>query len=481
MALGVRRKAIIQGLGLTMDLHMGRRLDAAEIRHLLEEARARTVSLLSSVSEDDQRIQHDPLMSPILWDLGHIAHFEEVWLVDNLGGSLNGSEGLRGMYNPVENPRKTRAELPLPGIEECLEYMSCVREAVLERLATIDLTTEDPLLDHGFVFRMVLQHEYQHNETILQTLQLKTGEPYRPSESVPHPVLPEDHVLREGTLNEGTLGKSTPDEGTFHDGRMARFPGGAVAIGTDDRSASYDNERPRHSVELAPFLIDTAPVTEAAYAAFIAEGGYETRAFWSDGGWAWRKESGARHPKDWTENGDGWEIRIMDRILSPNGRRPVCHVCYYEAEAYASFAGKRLPTDFEWEAAATWDPETGTKRTYPWGEEPPTQALANVDVLTFGPAPAGSYARNVSPIGCYGMIGDVWEWTSTDFQPYPGYATFPYVEYSEVFFGDGYKVLRGGAWATRGGAIRGTFRNWDYPIRRQIFSGFRCVRDLGAA
>ena len=179
------------------------------------------------------------------------------------------------MYNPVENPRRTRAELPLPGVEECFEYMSGVREAVLERLATLDLMTEDPLLDHGFVFRMVVQHEYQHNETILQTLQLKTGEPYHPGESVPHPVPPEDHP--------------------FGDGTMIRFPGGAVAIGTDDRSASYDNERPRHSVELAPFLIDAIPVTEVAYANFIAEGGYETRKLWSDEGWAWRSESGVRH------------------------------------------------------------------------------------------------------------------------------------------------------------------------------------------
>jgi len=313
-------------MDLEMNPHIGRRLDAVEIRHLLEEARARTISLLSSVSEHDLRLQHDPVMSPILWDLGHIAHFEEVWLIESLGGSLNGSEGLRGMYNPVENPRGTRREL--------------------------------------------------------------------------------------------------------------------------------------------------------AYAEFIAEGGYESREHWSDEGWAWRCESGVQHPENWTPNEEGWEIRIMDRILAIEARRPVCHVCYYEAEAYATFAGKRLPTEFEWEAAATWDPSTVTKRTYPWGEDPPTQAFANVDVLTFGPAPAGTYVQNVSPIGCYGMIGDVWEWTSSDFQPYPGYQTFPYAEYSEVFFGDEYRVLRGGAWATRGAGIRSTFRNWDYPIRRQIFSGFRWVRDV---
>jgi iron(II)-dependent oxidoreductase len=156
---------------------------------------------------------------------------------------------------------------------------------------------------------------------------------------------------------------------------------------------------------------------------------------------------------------------------------PVCHVCYYEAEAFARFAGKRLPTEFEWEAAASWDPETGTKRWFPWGEEPASKDLANVDQLMFGTAPVGSYPENLSPIGCYGMIGDVWEWTSSDFQPYPGFESFPYKEYSEAFFGSDYKVLRGGSWATRPGAIRNTFRNWDYPIRRQIFSGFRCARD----
>ena len=406
------------GMDLAMDLHTTLRLDAVEIRHLLEEVRARTVGLLSSLSEADLRLQHDPLMSPILWDLGHIAHFEEVWFIESLGGSLNGSEGLRGMYNPVENPRKTRPELPLPGVEGCLEYMSGVREAVLERLADLDLRSEDPLLDHGFVFRMVLQHEYQHNETILQTLQLKKGEPYHPAVSVRHSTPPED--------------------GPFGDLSMIRFPGGTVAIGTDDRSASYDNERPRHSVEIPPFLIDAIPVTEAAYADFITEGGYETREHWSDEGWAWRSECGVRHPKNWSFGGEGWQIRTMDRILPLDSRRPVCHVCYYEAEAYATFARKRLPTEFEWEAAATWDPASGTQRTYPWGEEPPTQAFANVDVLTFGPAPAGAYTQNVSPIGCYGMIGDVWEWTSTNFQAYPGYETFPYPEYSEVFFGDQY-------------------------------------------
>jgi gamma-glutamyl hercynylcysteine S-oxide synthase len=167
----------------------------------------------------------------------------------------------------------------------------------------------------------------------------------------------------------------------------------------------------------------------------------------------------------------------MDRVAPLDPERPVCHVCYWEAEAYARWAGKRLPTELEWEAAASWSPETGEKSIYPWGDEPPANRHANLDQLLFETTPVGSYPAGVSPIGCWDMLGNVWEWTSTDFHGYPGYRTFPYREYSEAFFGAEYKVLRGGSWATRFGAIRNTFRNWDYPIRRQIFSGMRCVRD----
>jgi iron(II)-dependent oxidoreductase len=166
----------------------------------------------------------------------------------------------------------------------------------------------------------------------------------------------------------------------------------------------------------------------------------------------------------------------MDVTRPVDATRPVCHVCYYEAEAFAKWDGKRLPTEFEWEAAASWDPATGAARKFPWGDSDADTKVANVDQLSFDTAPIGTY-DNASPIGCCGMIGDVWEWTSTDFNGYPGFESFPYKEYSEEFFGSQYKVLRGGSWATRPGAIRNTFRNWDYPIRRQIFSGFRCVEN----
>ncbi len=439
-----------------MDLKVGRPLSASEISSLLGEARERTLLLTAALSDEDLRLQHDALMSPIVWDLGHIGHFEDVWLRENIRSGDTGSEGLRGIYNPFENPRAVRDSLPLPSLPECRAYLGDVRRAVLDELGNVKLSGGTRLLDNGFVFRMVLQHEYQHNETILQTLQLKQGDRYAAPRQLGPPAVAPDAPPADATV---------------------RFPGGSVTIGTDDRSAAYDNERPGHVVELPPFEIDVHPTTNGAYLRFMEAGGYDDPAYWSRAGWAWRDQGRLVAPKHWEDGPHGWQERFMDRIVPLDADRPVVHVCYYEAEAYARWAGKRLPTEFEWEVAAAWDPEQGHARPYPWGEDEPTPMHTNLDALLFETTPVGAYPAGRSPIGCWDMIGNVWEWTSTSFHGYPGYETFPYPEYSEVFFGDEYKVLRGGSWATRFGAVRNTFRNWDYPIRRQIFSGIRCAQD----
>lgn len=431
-----------------------------EIADLLTEARERTLLLISGLSDEDLHRQHDPLMSPIIWDVGHVAHFEELWLTQNLDGPIEFSE-MPGMYNPFEHPRATRAALALPTLTQMMERLSEIRLRVFDRLESLEWNDDNPLLKGGYVFNMVLQHEYQHNETILQTLQLKKGEPYQPARRTPFPSSAKQRVANDSQLA----------------GRMVSFAGGRVTIGTTDRSAAYDNERPRHEIELRPFLIDRTSVTNAEYLDFILDGGYNRAEFWSEAGRQWATETGAVAPKHWFRDGDGWFSRAMDITRPIDPSRPVCHVCYYEAEAFANWSGKRLPTEFEWEAAASWDPSTRQSRGFPWGETTPSSKLANIDQLSFDVSPIDTYDANVSPIGCYGMIGDVWEWTSSDFHGYPGFETFPYKEYSEEFFGSAYKVLRGGSWATRPGAIRNTFRNWDYPIRRQIFSGFRCARD----
>jgi iron(II)-dependent oxidoreductase len=442
-----------------MDLYRGRSLRLHEIATLLVEARARTLLLVAPLSDEELRVQHDPLMSPVVWDLGHIAHFEEVWLLEQVEGGGPGSEGLRGMYNPTEHPRSTREGLPLPDFAGAVDELARVRRAVMERLPGLPLEGDGPLLRDGFVFRMVLQHEYQHGETILQTLQLKRGHPY-----------PAPRALTPPRPDSGADPRAV--------GAMVRFSGGEVTIGTDDSSEAYDNERPAHERTVAPFEIDVAPVTSGDFLRFMEDGGYRRRELWADEGWAWLRDAGVQAPRHWSLDGAGdWRERFLDRERAVDPRRPVCHVCYWEADAYARWAGKRLPTEIEWETAALWDAELGRARRFPWGDEPATPLHANVDQLAFDTAPVCAYPANVSPLGCVGMIGDVWEWTSSDFEGYPGFESFPYPEYSEVHFGSDYKVLRGGSWATRPGALRGTFRNWDYPIRRQIFAGFRCARD----
>ena len=335
------------------------------IAERLQEARARTFLLVSPLSDEELHAQHDPLMSPIIWDLGHIAHFEELWLTRNLDGPIEFVE-MPGLYNPFEHPRSTRAALPLPEIDRCREIMDAIRSRVLARLVHTDTDDANPLVRDGYVFRMVLQHEYQHNETILQTLQLKRGTPYAPLER-----------------------RATPPALRSPSGGMVRFPGGAVEIGTPDRSEAYDNERPRHVVNVRPFFIDVDPVTNDDYLRFIEAGGYSRADYWSDGGRRWLAESNAEAPKYWYREGGRWMTRVMDRSGPVPPNHPVCHVTWYEAEAFARFAGKRLPTEIEWEAAASWDPAAGRKRRFPWGDEPVTPELANVDQLGFGTAPVG--------------------------------------------------------------------------------------------
>jgi iron(II)-dependent oxidoreductase len=421
----------------------------------LDAVRQRTLGL-TDLSEEDQRRQHSTLMSPLVWDLAHVGNYEELWLVREVGDGAPIDPSLDAMYDAFRHPRPDRPALPLLGPAEARAYIGEVRGRALDVLERVELDPSRPLLDGAFAYGLVIQHEHQHDETMLATRQLMLERATPPAGVVPVPP-------------------SSPYDGPAE----VAIPGGRFTLGTDIEPWAYDNERPAHDLEVAPFVIDAVPVTNAAFAEFVAAGGYDDRRCWTDDGWAWREEAGLAHPEFWEPDGaGGWTVLRFGVRAALVEDEPVQHVGWFEADAFARWAGKRLPTEAEWEVAASCGPD-GHKRRWPWGDADPDSTRANLGQRHVGPAPVGAYPAGASAWGCHQMIGDVWEWTASDFEPYPGFRSFPYREYSEVFFGSGYKVLRGGSWATSPHAVRNTFRNWDHRIRRQIFAGFRCARDGG--
>ncbi|HET9581243.1 MAG TPA: ergothioneine biosynthesis protein EgtB [Gemmatimonadota bacterium] len=421
----------------------------------LQRVRRRTLELIDALDDERLRRQELSILSPIAWDLGHIAEFEELWLVDTIDALLTGGDPSRlsPEYDAIRTPRSERGHLPFPARGEILERLERVRKEALRRLRAIDLAGH-PLLEHGFVYHLLAQHEAQHQETFLQAIARMADLAYEPAfrEPTPRPSLPPDTDMV--LVGEGP------------------FPVGAARI-----AEAYDNERPVTRVDVDAFWIDAAPVTNGVYLAFMEAGGYERRDAWSDEGWAWREKHAVRYPLGWRRDEGGWVDVQFGHVEPLVPARPVQHVSWYEADACARWLGKRLPTEIEWEKAAAWDPEVRVPRRYPWGDAQPDARCANLDARTFAPAPVGAYPRGRSFYGCHQMLGDVWEWTASEFLPYPGFEAFPYPEYSEAHFGKGYRVLRGGSWATAAIVARNSFRNWDLPERRQIFAGFRCARD----
>ena len=485
----------------------------------LAEARDRTLSLVAPVSERNLNLQHHPLVSPLVWDLGHIAAFEDLWLCRSAGDLDLLRPELSEVYDAAETPRADRGEVAYLRREEALEFMHQVHERALAVLERADISPEgDRLNAGGFVWEMLIQHEHQHNETMLQTLQLVGPDVYSPTRT-PLPPAPAKRGATGG-LQRGAVppfdrlglqrGAVSPLDA------FVEVPGGSFLMGDPGLEFAYDNERPRHPVHVDSFRIDRTPVTNAAFLEFVADGGYARRELWDRAGWAWRTSEGVQRPLFWSADG---QERRFERVAPIDPDMPVMHVSWFEADAFARWRGARLPTEEEWEKAAAWDPDTGDSRRWPWGDggltaQPPAGALdggpggpnaqpagtlnggpvprfeagglqrgtmppfeANLDQLAFGPAPAGALPAGASACGVLGMIGDAWEWTASPFTGYEGFAAFPYPQYSEVFFGGDFRVLRGGSWATRPSLARNTFRNWDHPQRRQIFAGFRCAED----
>lgn len=421
----------------------------------LQRGRARTKTLITALNEDQLHAQPIDFLSPLVWDVGHVACFEDLWLVRRLTGRPSRDPQRDNLYDAFEHPRWTRGELALMPATEAMQHLDQVRADTLAVLKNLHFEPDAPLIANGTVHRMIAQHELQHLETMLQSLACRTGG-YEPPRAFPI-----------------TSARRVDDcDRVF-------VTGGKFLLGTNDSSCTFDNERPQHLVELAPFEIDRFPVTTRRFAEFIGNDGYSRAELWSERGWHWQQASGHMAPQGWVQDRYGdWQRLRFGRAEPLDPRVPVEHISFFEAEAFANWAGGRLPTEIEWEMAASWDPAKQTKRRYPWGENTPTAEQANLDGRYFGPQPVGSYPKGASPFGVEQLVGDVYEWTSSSFEPYPGFSAFPYPEYSEVFFGGDYRVLKGSSWAIGSELARTTYRNWDHPYRRQIFAGMRLAYDV---
>lgn len=417
----------------------------------LVRARQRTLGLVD-FEDTELRRQFDPLMSPLVWDLAHIGQQEELWLLRGGNPAIPGllDPAVDGLYDAFVHPRAGRGRLPLLSPAQARGYLNTVRDKVFDELQRL------PDGDDGFVFGLVISHEHQHDETMLQALNLRPGPP----------------VLDPGSaLPAGRAGLA---------GTSVLVPGGPFRLGVDavDEPLSLDNERPGHVVEVPAFRIGRVPVTNAEWQQFIDDGGYREPRWWSRRGWEHRSAAGLTAPQFWNHGESSGTRTRFGHVEDIPADEPVQHVSYFEAEAYAAWAGARLPTEAEWEKACAWDPATGRRRRYPWGDGAPDDIRANLGGTARRPAPVGAYPAGASAYGAEQLLGDVWEWTSSPLRPWPGFTPMVYERYSQPFFDGDYRVLRGGSWAVAADILRPSFRNWDHPIRRQIFAGLRLAWDL---
>ncbi len=371
-------------------------------------ARAKTLALVEHLDEEQLERVHSPIMSPLSWDLGHVAAYEDLWIAHRLGGRELLRPDLADCYDAFETPRAVRGDVDALGPADARAYMDQVHERTVELIRARGS-------GDGTICEMVVRHELQHSETMRQTLAIagllsaadlaRAAEPLAPAAS-----------------SDGSRGVCSGESSDWID-----VAGGPFAMGAGPDGFAYDNELQRHSVDVPAFRIARQPVTSGSWMRFAEDSGYERRELWSAEGWAWKEQH---------------DIRAHPSVAAADPRSPVCHVSWFEAEAFGRSQGARLPTEQEWEKAAT---------------------LA---------APGSSVAAR-SAFGPLGGVGRVWEWTQSHFGGYPGFVAHPYREYSEVFFGDRYRVLRGGSWATDPRVAGPRFRNWDLPERRQIFAGLR--------
>jgi gamma-glutamyl hercynylcysteine S-oxide synthase len=510
-------------------------MTSSRLADAVRDARERTLELVADLTDEQLMGPRLAIVNPLLWEIGHVAWFQEKWVLRHAGGQDPLRSDADALYDSARVAHDTRWDLPLPSRAETLAYLLAVREGVVDRLSVRELSRE-----LTYFTLLALFHEDMHTEAFTYTRQT-LGYP-------PPKLAPGAWSLEPGGMEAGGNDSSEPGARRQAPGATSgastgplpgdvRVPGGTFMLGaTRDLPFVFDNEKWAHPVVVAPFAIARAPVTQEEFAAFVEAGGYVRREYWSEEGWQWRQAAGgsgpggapahsaAEHPVYWRQRSPGsWQRREFDRWVPLEPHRPVLHVSWFEADAYCRWAGRRLPTEAEWEMAASAEPSAGGtsitdpgarqpprpsvgtreparrrgaragagthaergsrcrgggegRRRFPWGDAAPTPDRANLDWRAMGCVDVGALPAGDSAFGCRQMIGNVWEWTNDDFAPYPGFEIDPYREYSEPWFGT-HKVLRGGCWTTRSRLLRNTWRNFYRPDRRDVWAGFRtCAR-----
>ena len=416
-----------------------------ELDGWVADARRRTLALISGLGDAELMGPRLPIVNPMRWEVGHVAWFQERWLLRHVLGRAPLLEGSDALYDSSAIAHDLRWDLPLPAMSDTLDYLARVENAVRESVARGELGPDD-----GYFVRLGVLHEDMHDEAFTYTRQTLA---YAPPPGATDPA------------SEPEAGPWPGDVGV---------DGGRFRLGAEPSEAFvFDNEKWAHEVDVAPFRIARAPVTQAELAEFVDDGGYESDALWTETGLAWRRAERARHPAYWQRIDGAWHRRHFSEWRPLEPHRPALHVSAHEAEAYCRWAGRRLPSEAEWELAAS-GPQG--KSRYPWGDAPPSPVHANLGLRSSGSIDVAALPAGDSAAGCRQMIGNVWEWTASTFTPYPGFVVDPYREYSEPWFGT-HRVLRGGCFATQGRLIRNTWRNFYTPDRRDVLAGFRtCAR-----
>jgi iron(II)-dependent oxidoreductase len=442
------------------------RKTTAQLVEALTEARARTLALVTDLNEEQLVGPRLQIVNPLRWEIGHVAWFQEFWVLRQLGSQppilIHGDV----LYDSARVAHDTRWDLPLLERDETLAYMKRVLQCVIDQACkTSSGLTDTEGYDQEYFLNLVLLHEQMHGEAITYT---------RQTLSYPKPAIAADNDVRIAKQ------VSPPTQIRNDLTSDAEIPGGKFILGNvAEQGFVFDNERLAHEVEIAPFAISKTAVTNGEFKNFIEDGSYRRSELWTDDGWQWRTAVSAEHPVYWCREGSAnWLRRNFDEWVALDECLPVIHVNWHEANAYCRWANRRLPTEAEWEMAASAEPAANGlglaehKRRYPWGDDSPTLEHANLDWRALGCVPVDALAAGDSAFGCRQMIGNLWEWTTSDFQPYPGFVAGPYKEYSEPWFGN-HKVLRGGCGATRSRLIHNCYRNFYTSDRRDVWAGFR--------